>query len=105
MNQAQGEMKEVVEDWLESYKGHKRYLAATENLYEVFARSWQGSRRYLAEAFMDFREALLRDSGHKHLEVTEVFPTRRDKPRSIPMDKIRIGWDGKYNCIELMEYD
>ena len=28
-----------------------------------------------------------------------------DKPRSIPMDKIRIGWDGKYNCIELMEYD
>ncbi|HUD56970.1 MAG TPA: hypothetical protein VMR02_17185 [Terracidiphilus sp.] len=28
-----------------------------------------------------------------------------DKPRSIPMDKIRIGRDGTHNCLELMEYD
>jgi hypothetical protein len=28
-----------------------------------------------------------------------------DKPRSIPMDNIRIGRDGVHNCLELMEYD
>ena len=77
MNQAQSEMEEAVADWLESCEGHKRYLAATQRLFTVFARSWQGSRRYLAEAFTDYREALLRDSGYKHLEVTEVFPTRQ----------------------------
>jgi hypothetical protein len=70
-------MEEAVADWLESCEGHKRYLAATQRLFTVFARSWQGSRRYLAEAFTDYREALLRDSGYKHLEVTEVFQTRQ----------------------------
>jgi hypothetical protein len=28
-----------------------------------------------------------------------------DKPRSIPMDKIRIGQDRIRSCLELMEYD
>jgi cupin superfamily acireductone dioxygenase involved in methionine salvage len=77
MNQTQQDMNEAVADWLESYKGNERYLAATENLFEVFARSWQGSRRYLAEAFSDFREALLKEHGFKHLEVVTVFPKQR----------------------------
>jgi hypothetical protein len=77
MNQAQTELEEAVAEWLESCEGHKRYLAATQRLFTVFARSWQGSRRYLADAFTDYREALLRDSGYKLLEVAEVFPTRR----------------------------
>jgi hypothetical protein len=77
MNQAQKELEEAVAEWLESCGGHKRYLAATQRLFTVFARSWQGSRRYLADAFTDYREALLRDSGYKLLEVAEVFPTRR----------------------------
>lgn len=77
MNQAQREMEEAVADWLESCEGHKRYLAATQRLFTVFARSWQGSRRYLAEAFTDYREALLRDSGYKLMEVAEVFQTRQ----------------------------
>ena len=76
MNQAQREMDEAVEEWLDAYHGYERYLASTRSLYAVFARSWQGSRRYLSDAFTDFREALLRDSGYKHLEVTEVVPTR-----------------------------
>jgi hypothetical protein len=38
------------------------------------ARSWQGCD--LAEAYSAFREAFLRDSGYKHMEVTEVFPRR-----------------------------
>jgi hypothetical protein len=77
MNQAQREMEEAVADWLESCEGHKRFLAATENLYTIFARSWQGSRRNLAEAFTDFREALLKEHEYKHLEVSEVYPHRR----------------------------
>lgn len=77
MNQAQREMEEAVADWLKSCEGHKRYLAATENLFEVFARSWQGSRRYVTEAFTDFREALLKEHGIKHLEVVTVLPKRR----------------------------
>ena len=49
---------------------------AIERLHAVFAQTWLGSRRNLAEAFTDFREAILRDSGNKHTEVTVVFPTR-----------------------------
>jgi hypothetical protein len=79
MNQAQREMEEAVADWLQCHQGHERYLAATENLFEVFARSWQGSRRYVTEAFTDFREALLRNSGYSHVQVTEVFPMRKPK--------------------------
>lgn len=77
MNQAQREMEEAAADWLEAYEGHERYLAATGSLYAVFARSWQGSRRYVAEAFTDYREALLRNSGYEHLEVSEVFSGER----------------------------
>jgi hypothetical protein len=77
MNQSEKEMEEAVADWLESCEGHKRYISATNRLFTVFARSWQGSRRCIAEAFTDYREALLRDRGYKLLEVTEVFPTRR----------------------------
>jgi hypothetical protein len=77
MNKAQQEMDEAVEEWLNAHHGHERYVAATENLFEVFARSWQGSRRCLGEAFTDFRSALQRDSASKHLKVTEVAPRRR----------------------------
>jgi hypothetical protein len=79
MNQAQRELDEAVADWLEAYKGHERYLSATKRLFTVFAGSWQGSHRYLAEAFTDCREALLRDAGFSHLQVTEVFPMRKPK--------------------------
>ena len=77
MNQAQREMEEAVADWLESYEGHERYLSATKRLFTVFAQSWQGSHRYLAETFTDYREAILRDSAYKHQAVTAVFPTRK----------------------------
>lgn len=77
MSQAEREMNEAVEEWLEAYRAHDRYLKATEALFEVFARSWQGSGRYIAGAFTDFREALLRDSGHSPQEVAKVFPSRR----------------------------
>ena len=55
MNQAQREMDEAVEEWLDTHQGYERYVAATQSLYAVFIRSWQGSRRNLAEAFVDFR--------------------------------------------------
>ncbi len=77
MSQAQQEMDEAVADWLESYKGHERYLTATENLFEVFARSWQGSSRYVTEGFTDFRKALLKEHGFKRIEVVAVFPQKR----------------------------
>ena len=77
VNQAQGEMEEAVAEWLESHKGHERYLAATENLFEVFARSWHGSRRCVSEAFSDYREALLKEHGFKHAESVKVFPKQR----------------------------
>lgn len=35
--------------------------------------------RYLAEAFSDYREALLRNSGCSCLQVAEVFPIRKTK--------------------------
>lgn len=77
MNQAQREMDEAVEKWLDAHDGFERYVAATQSLYAVFVRSWQGSCRCLAEAFGDFQAALLKEHGFKHLEVSEVFPTRR----------------------------
>jgi hypothetical protein len=75
MKNAQAEMDEAVAEWLEAHQGFERYLAATRNLYAVFARSWQGCN--LATAFSAFREALLRDSGYQDIEVTKVFPRRR----------------------------
>ena len=75
MKDAQAEMDEAVAEWLEAHQGFERYLAATRNLYAVFARSWRGCN--LAAAFSAFREALLRDSGYQDIEVTKVFPRRR----------------------------
>lgn len=77
MNQAQREMDEAVAEWLESYKGHERYMNATKNLFEVFTRSWRGSSRYLTQAYTDYREALLKEHGFKHSEVATVFPKQR----------------------------
>ena len=56
---------------------HERYLSATKKLFTAFAQSWQGSCCYLADAFTDFREALLKEHGFRHLEVTEAFLKRR----------------------------
>jgi hypothetical protein len=81
MKNARSEMDEAVADWLEAYRGHERYLSATERLFGVFSRSWQGSPRYLAEAFSDYREALLRESGHSPSQVAEVFPRQRADSR------------------------
>ena len=75
MKDAQAEMDEAVAEWLEAHQVFVRYLAATRNLYAVFARSWRGLN--LAAAFLAFREALLRDSGYQDIEVTKVFPRRR----------------------------
>jgi hypothetical protein len=76
MNQAQREMEEAVADWLQAYETHERYLSATKKLFTVFARSSHGSHRYLSQAFTDFREALLKEHGFRHLEVGSVFPQR-----------------------------
>jgi hypothetical protein len=70
-------MEEAVTDWLKSYRGYGRYLTATQNLFAVFARSWHGSRSHVAEAFMDFREALLKEHRLKQLEVATAFPRQR----------------------------
>jgi hypothetical protein len=78
-SQAREEMDEAIADWLVAYEGHKRYLSATKRLFMAFARSWGGSHRYLAEAFADYREALLRDAGYSHSQVAEVFPMGKTK--------------------------
>jgi hypothetical protein len=70
-------MDEAIEEWLVAHEGYERFVAAPQNLYAVFARSWQGSRRNLAEAFTDFREAVRKEHEFKHLEVVTVFPRRR----------------------------
>jgi len=77
MNQAQKEMEEAVEEWLDAHDGFERYVTATQSLYAVFVQSWQGSRRNLAEAFGDFQAALLKEHEFKHLEVGEAYPFRR----------------------------
>jgi hypothetical protein len=76
-NQAQRELDEAVAEWLETYKGHERYLSATQRLFTVFSRTWQGSSRHLGDAFSVYREALLRNSGYKRAEVADVFPKQR----------------------------
>lgn len=81
MHDAQIEMEESVKEWLDAYHGHERYLAASENLFGVFARSWQGSRHHIAEAFTDFREALLKEHGLKHLEVVTALPRQRTESK------------------------
>jgi len=48
-------------------------------------------------------------NGVKVVECTEfyvlVLGGGWDRSRSIPMDRVRIGWDGQHNCLEIMEYD
>jgi hypothetical protein len=78
-SQVQREMDEAVVDWLAAYENHKRYLSATERLFLSFARSWRGSHRYLAEAFADYREALLRECGYSPLQVAKIFSMGNSK--------------------------
>jgi hypothetical protein len=77
MKSAPNEMEEAVTDWLKSYSGYERYLAATQSLFEVFAQSWLGSRRHVTEAFADFREALLKEHRLRKIEVATAFPKQR----------------------------
>ncbi len=79
MKNSQSAMDEAVSDWLAAYENHKRYLSATERLFMSFARSWGGSHRYLAEAFADYREALLRESGYSPSQVAKVFSMGKSK--------------------------
>jgi len=71
------ELDAATETWLEAQAGFKNYLEATEALFIVFSEGWCGPRRALKEAFDDYREALLRDSGFNALEVREVYPHGR----------------------------
>ena len=45
----------------------------------------------------------------KVLECNEFFVVIKgdswDRSRSIAMDKLRLGWDGSQNCLEILEYD
>jgi hypothetical protein len=81
MKSAPNEMEEAIAEWLKSYEAHERYLTATETLFAVFARSWQGSRRHVTEAFADFREALLKEHRLRKLEVATAFPKQRSDNR------------------------
>lgn len=76
MKQRKAEIEVAIEGWLQAYDGYEQYLAATERLYIVFAHSWQGPRRYLAEAFTEFRKVLVRSSVYSHLDITDVHPNR-----------------------------
>ena len=67
----------AVEAWLNAQAGFKQYLEATKALFHVFSEGWCGPRRGLTEAFDSYREALLRESGDSHLEVSVVSPHRR----------------------------
>lgn len=76
MNVKKAEMDTAIEEWLDSREGYERYVTTTQRLYAVFSDSWQGSRRNIADAFAEFREALIRNSPHAHREVTEVNTNR-----------------------------
>jgi len=77
MCQSEREMNEAIAQWLAAFEAHESYLSATNRLFAVFAQSWHGSHRYLAEAFSNYREALLRNAGYSHSQVAEVFPRQR----------------------------
>ena len=74
MSQAQREMDDAAARWLDSYRGHERYLIATETLFEVFARGFNGSRRNVVEAFSEFRSALLKEHRVNCPEAFKVIP-------------------------------
>lgn len=73
------DLEAAVEAWLRAYSGYQNYLKASENLYTVFAHSWHGSRRSLAEAFDAFRQDLAREHGCKLLEVNSINPNDRSR--------------------------
>ena len=77
MATTKADLDAAAEVWLDAQAGFKNYLDATEALFRVFAEGWCDLRRALKEAFDDYCEALLLDSGYKHLEVAEVYPHRR----------------------------
>ena len=71
------DLEAAVEAWLHAYAGYQNYLQASENLYTVFAHSWHGSRRGLAEAFDAFRQSLAHERGYKPLELSSDNPNKR----------------------------
>lgn len=79
VNEAQREMDEAVSEWLRAYEDHKRYMSATKKLFTAFTGSWHGSSRHVAEAFSEYCEALLRESGRSHAQITEAFPMGKTK--------------------------
>lgn len=79
MSQSERELDESIREWLAALEAHRRYLSATNRLFTAFAQSWHGPHRYLALAFSDYREALLRNSGYSHSQVAEVFPMEKTK--------------------------
>lgn len=70
-------MDKAVASWLESHKAYTRYLADTEALFGIFAACWRGSPRALAEAFTNYREALLAEYGNDRSEVRDFYPRRQ----------------------------
>jgi hypothetical protein len=75
MEKASVDLKRAVETWQESRVAYKKYLDATEVLFQVFAATWCGPRgRGLSEAFDAFRAALVREDEHRHREVIDVSP-------------------------------
>jgi hypothetical protein len=70
------DLDSAINDYLEAYKGFQKYLKASETLYLVFVSSWCGSPRHCAEAFATFSESLRKQWTFKHLDVSEVIPSR-----------------------------
>ena len=70
------DLDSAINDYLEAYRGHQKFLKASEALYTVFASSWCGSPRHCAEAFTAFIESLQKDWTYKHLDVSGVIPSR-----------------------------
>lgn len=61
----------------QSHAAHKKFLADTEELFEMFAAKWKGPRRGLMEAFDGFRQALLAESGLKASSAPDATKSKR----------------------------
>jgi hypothetical protein len=70
------DLETAINDYLEAYTQHQKFLKASENLFKVFATSWRGSPRHCAEAYSTFTQSLRKDWTYKHLDVSEVYPSR-----------------------------
>ena len=68
------DLETAINDYLEAYREHQKFLKASETLFLVFASSWGGSPRHCAGAYVTFTESLRKDWTFTHLEVTEVYP-------------------------------